>query len=177
MKKLLSIDVLGMTASLLCLIHCMFLPWLITIVGAYFASSVQSPYFHGVMLAVSIIIGLPVFIISFLKYKSKIIILAGVTGLSLTAFGTIKNDNCCPDVPSRVNCQSACEHKNNTSCNTIEEVETQEENPQEVETQEENPQEVETMQINTIPLGVSLLIFAHFLNFRKKRSCRNDCCN
>ncbi|MCM8541411.1 MAG: MerC domain-containing protein [Lentisphaeraceae bacterium] len=157
MKKLLNFDCLGIAASLLCLVHCMFLPWVVAILGTYFASSVKSPYFHQIMLVIALLIGLPVFIGSFIKFRSKLILATGVIGLSLTTIGTMKDDSCCPETSVSSECEASCSHS--------------------LEYVADSEKETLVQGFNTIPLGVSLLILAHFLNFRQKRKCKYECCH
>lgn len=161
-----------MCASVLCLLHCLFLPWLLAAVGTYLGSMVNSPGFHNFMLVVAFIIGLPVFIISYKRFKSKIILFTGVLGLGLTAHGTIKEDDCCPPIAiEEVTCEgeSCCPSEVNTTVVESPEVKVVDE-PSEVD-------EVNLSSFNTIPLGVSLLILAHSLNFYKKRKCKSVCCS
>ena len=172
MKKIFDIDFLGMCASVLCLIHCLFLPWLVALAGVYFGAFFESPNFHNIMLVVAILIGLPVFIISFVRYKSKLILASGLLGLSLTTLGTMKSDNCCPPVSTEAACAEGSECA--AECSTdIEPVEVNE-NIAEAEDQKEI---TEIQGFNTVPVGVSFLILAHFLNFRKRKSCENVCCS
>ena len=96
MKKLLDRDFLGVLASIICLIHCLCLPWLLMISGAWLSSYLSTPWFHHLMLAVAMLIGLPVFISSYLKYKSKSVLILGSFGLALTSYGTLQEDPCCP---------------------------------------------------------------------------------
>ena len=63
MKKVFDIDCLGMCASVLCLIHCLCLPWLVAMAGVYFGAFFESPNFHNIMLVVAVLIGLPVFLL------------------------------------------------------------------------------------------------------------------
>ena len=164
MKKLFDIDFIGMGASILCLVHCLCLPWLVAIAGTFFGSYVESPHFHNAMLIISILIGLPVFVTSFMKYKSKLILFTGVVGLTLTTLGTIQEDNCCPSPEVEVACETSCL----TKCDS---PTTENETPLTLD------ETVKLQGFNTIPLGVIFLILAHFLNFRKKKSCSHACCN
>jgi len=184
MKKIFDIDFLGMAASAVCLVHCLFLPWIIAFLGTYFGSMFESPYFHDVMLVVAILIGLPVFILSYRKYKSKLILVTGIVGLGLTTFGTVKNENCCPPVTTASSCEdSACADSacastavKDSGCEDTEcEDSSCEETP--VSTDAEADSEVKLQGFNTVPLGVSFLIIAHFLNFRKRKTCKNECCS
>ena len=220
MKKLFNLDFIGMAASVLCLIHCLALPWLIALLGTFLGAYVESPHFHNVMLALAIAIGLPVFIASFMKYKSKLILFTGVTGLALTAFGTIQEDPCCP-VPTEVKvgecasiaCETVCSTEKKTAvtplaraksdcASTACETECATEKKAsvaplagaksdcdltacETECAAEKTEAAKSISLgdkpllqgfNAIPLGVTLLIFAHFMNFRKQRSCKRDCC-
>lgn len=172
MKKIIDVDFIGMCASLLCLVHCLCLPWLVAIAGVYFGAFFESPNFHNIMLVVAILIGLPVFILSFIRYRSKLILITGIVGLSLTTFGTIKSDNCCPAAGSEEVCtaDSDCESKCESEGDCHDE---DHEGKQAVE----NPKKNIVQSMNVVPLGVSLLIFAHFLNFRKRKSCKSECCN
>lgn len=169
MKKIFDIDCIGMCASVLCLIHCLFLPWLVALAGVYLGSFFNSPNFHNVMLVVAILIGLPVFVISYLKYKSKLILATGIVGLGLTTFGTVKSDNCCPEINSEAVCMEDGE-----ACEACPE---EAENLTETTAQEDEISVVESSSYNLVPIGVSFLIFAHFMNFRKRKSCKNDCCS
>jgi hypothetical protein len=192
MKKIFDIDCLGMCASILCLIHCLCLPWLIAIAGVYFGSFFESPNFHNIMLVVAILIGLPVFILSFVRYKSKLILITGVVGLSLTTFGTMKSESCCPSVSSEkvcdesTECSSECSEEvceESTECSSEEVCEESTDcgsecsEEQELVEADNNSDETVIQSMNTVPLGVCLLIFAHFLNFRKRKSCKNVCCS
>ena len=172
MKKIFDIDFLGMCASVLCLIHCLFLPWLVALAGVYFGAFFESPNFHNIMLVVAILIGLPVFIISFIRFKSKLILASGLIGLSLTTLGTIKSDNCCPPVSTEATCDEDSDCA--TECDAGIETAKTNENIDEVEAKKEI---TEIQGFNTVPIGVSFLIFAHFLNFRKRKSCENVCCS
>lgn len=171
MKKILDIDCLGMCASVLCLIHCLCLPWLVAIAGVYFGSFFESPNFHNIMLVVAILIGLPVFVLSFIRYKSKLILFTGIVGLSLTTLGTMKSDSCCPPVSANEVCEESSECS--TECAEEEGAECEESPVSESEDVNVNT----LLSFNTVPLGVSFLIFAHFLNFRKRKSCSNVCCS
>lgn len=153
-----------MCASALCLVHCICLPWIIAIAGTYFGSMFESPSFHNVMLILAILIGLPVFISSYLKYKSKLILVAGIVGLSLTTYGTVKSEPCCPSGDEISLCSD-------TSCDIEEQC-----CPEEEVIDEKTLDQVSLQGFNTIPLGVTLLILAHFLNFKKRKSCKHDCC-
>ncbi|MCM8528634.1 MAG: MerC domain-containing protein [Lentisphaeraceae bacterium] len=169
MKKILDIDCLGMCASVLCLIHCLCLPWLVAIAGVYFGSFFESPNFHNIMLVVAILIGLPVFILSFKRYRSKLILFTGIVGLSLTTLGTMKSDSCCPPVST----EEVCEETGDCSSECKEEAQCENEQVQDSKSSGVNT----LLSFNTVPLGVSFLIFAHFLNFRKRKSCKNVCCS
>ena len=174
-----------MAASALCLVHCLFLPWIIAFAGTYFGSMFESPMFHDVMLVLAILIGLPVFILSYVRYKSKLILVTGIVGLGLTTFGTVQSDSCCPTVSAEAVCEdsvcedAACEEKVCEEEEKCEESEckdsTCEETPV-LQNSEVNP-DVKLQGFNTVPLGVSLLILAHFLNFRKRKTCKNECCS
>ena len=162
-----------MAASALCLVHCLFLPWLIAIAGTYFGSMFESPSFHNIMLVVAVLIGLPVFIFSYLRYKSKLILATGIIGLSLTTFGTVKNDDCCPKVTTEESCEdSVC---NDSVCESMVLKDNSCEDEVCKESIEQEP-EIKLQGFNTIPLGVTLLILAHFLNFRQRKVCKNECC-
>lgn len=152
-----------MCASALCLIHCICLPWIIAIVGTYFGSMFESPFFHTVMLVLALLIGLPVFISSYLKYKSKLILVAGIIGLSLTTYGTVKSEPCCPPGEASVCANNSMESEEDCC-------------PEEVVIEEKIQEQVQVQSFNTIPLGVTILILAHFLNFKKRKSCKHDCC-
>ncbi len=170
MKKLFDIDCIAMCASVLCLIHCLCLPWLVAIAGVYFGSFFESPNFHNIMLVVAILIGLPVFIHSFIRYKSKLILFTGIAGLSLTTFGTIKSDNCCPNTSTKTTCEgdseceSECTPATSGTAKNIDESGNQSKAPV-------------SQSFNPVPLGVCFLIFAHFFNFKKRKSCKNECCS
>ena len=216
MKKLFDLDFIGMAASVLCLIHCLALPWLIALAGTYLGSYVESPYFHTFMLVLAIAIGLPVFIVSFMKYKSKSILFTGVMGLALTTFGTMQEDSCCPPVSTAnvescktAGCETACESTMagakieryetpgcetadcETACeSTVAGAKIEKYEAPDCETECSASAKIVTeaaktidiseptllQGFNTVPLGVTLILLAHFLNFRKKRSCARACC-
>jgi hypothetical protein len=168
MKKIINLDVLGIGASLLCLVHCMSLPWLISLAGVYFKPFVGSPHFHDMMLGVSILIGLPVFIRSFARHKSKRILMFGLLGLSLTTFGTMQEDECCPPVVEKATCQletDAC-----GACSSADLLEA------ESASSKNEISETVKQGFNVLPFGITLLILAHFMNFKKRSSCENSCC-
>ena len=193
-----------MFASALCLVHCLALPWIIAIAGSYFGSMFESPAFHDVMLVVAIAIGLPVFIISYIKYKSKLILAAGIVGLSLTTYGTVKSEPCCPpatevavacedsECDSEGDCSaekvavacedSACDSEGDCSAQEVavacedSECDSEGDCSAEESSTSDSPEVVKASSFNTVPLGVSLLILAHFLNFRKRSTCKKDCC-
>ncbi|MCM8533282.1 MAG: MerC domain-containing protein [Lentisphaeraceae bacterium] len=196
MKKIFDIDCIGMCASVLCLIHCLCLPWLMALVGVYFGSFFESPNFHNIMLVVAILIGLPVFVLSFIRYKSKLILVTGVVGLSLTTFGTMKSDNCCPSVSTEAACDDGSECSTECSeeetiilsksldkaaaCGGDSECSTECSGDDAIvlneNIDEDSSENIQAQGFNAVPLGVSLLVFAHFLNFRKRKSCKHVCC-
>ena len=110
MKKYIDGDMLGVIASVVCLEHWLCLPWILAISGAWLGSYFTSPWFHHFMLAVAFLIGVPIFLRSFFKYRSYFILVTGITGLSLTAFGTFKTgDTCCPPLQEVACGDSSCE--------------------------------------------------------------------
>ena len=168
-----------------------------------FGPYVESPHFHTVMLVVAMLIGLPVFIASFIKYKSKLILALGIIGLGLTTYGTIYGcdtdcSSCgtecssCPAGEQQISeyaevSESGCSDKDCLGC----EVEKQfapagEDSTSEFE-KADNTTKVDTKEVKSagilgsikmVPLGVTILILAHFLNFRKGRKSKDDdCCS
>ena len=101
MKKIFDRDVLGAIASAVCLLHCLCLPWLLAISGAWVSQYLSAPWFHHLMLIMAIMIGAPVFIRAFLKYNSKWVLICGVFGLALTTYGTLQDQPCCPPTTSQ----------------------------------------------------------------------------
>ena len=171
MKKLFDPDLLGTAASILCLIHCLLMPWLLMISGAWLSQYVTHPYFHHIMLVAAIAIGLPIFIKSYVKYNSKTILFLGCMGLSITSYGTFKYDPClnksinviADEAPHCSSCAVSPEETNNSDVVTLDKPSTL----QTVETK---------MAAYVVPFGVVLILFAHVLNFRHRKSCRKTCC-
>ena len=115
MKKYFDSDILGMIASVVCLIHCLFLPWILMVCGVWLGSYFTSPWFHHFMLVISLLIGIPIFLKSYLKYRSGAILFLGILGLTLTTYGTfMTGDTCCPP-PSLAGAES-CEESCETAC-------------------------------------------------------------
>ena len=146
MKKFFDSDLLGITASVICLIHCLAMPWIIAISGAWLGSYFTSPWFHHVMLGVALLIGIPIFLQSFLKYRSYLILFTGVAGLSLTAFGTLKTgDTCCP--PPAMAEVSPTEEEEEGGCSSCEGCDSHSE--VETEKAEDGTVKVETESVKT----------------------------
>ena len=168
MKKVLNLDVLGIGASFLCLLHCICLPWLISLLGVYLKPFVSSTNFHNVMLTISVLIGVPVFVISFARHKSKRVLIFGLMGLSLTVFGTMQDDECCPVLVEELTCES--EHEACGECPSEGLLEIEKESTQ------RTVSETAKQGFNVLPLGICVLISAHFMNFKKRNHCKNNCC-
>ena len=204
MKKYIDGDMLGVIASVICLIHCLCLPWILAISGAWLGSYFTSPWFHHFMLAVAFLIGIPIFLRSFFKYRSYFILVTGITGLSLTEFGTFKTgDTCCPPLQVAACTDGACEdtqcesEKAECSDEACEDTECDSEKKANAESKESDcaecdsceddaivedepelkePTEIQEAGFNFVPLGVFLLIVAHAMNFSHRKKCSKPCC-
>ena len=179
LKKVLDPDLLGTAASIICLIHCLLMPWVLMISGAWLSQYVTHPYFHHIMLIAAIAIGLPIFIKSYLKYNSKTILILGCMGLSITTYGTFKYDPCLnKSIGTITESESTCE----TTCSSC---------PIEASINTSSTNEIlnaptpllaEKNTIETkissfvVPSGVLLILIAHMLNFRHRHSCKKKCC-
>jgi len=81
------LDHLGIAASLLCAVHCAFMPFLITILPLFGLEFLSSPWIEAGMLVLSMLIGISSLLPSYKKYhKNPIAILLLIVGL-LFIFG------------------------------------------------------------------------------------------
>ena len=199
MKKLFDRDFLGVLASVICLIHCLCLPWLLMISSAWMSSYLSTPWFHHLMLAIAMLIGLPVFIKSYLKYKSRLVLVLGTFGLAFTTYGTLQSEPCCPhpESTSKVQSNNIIETTHITeasecsltcategaSCNSGIAVNPESDNTLQDESYNllQNKSDIEQKSlvagIKYVPLGVILILLAHVLNFRHRRICKKTCCD
>ena len=159
------------------------MPWVLMISGAWLSQYVTHPYFHHVMLVAAIAIGLPIFIKSYLKYNSKMILFLGCMGLSITTYGTFKYDPCLNQSIGEITdteayCQTACSSCSSTDNTEFNTTDSSESNSTILAgTSDLNTNTLETkLSSYLVPFGVLLILIAHMLNFRHRHRCKKKCC-
>ena len=87
-KSVLSLDNLGIAASILCLIHCLAMPFVVALLpfmGLQFLESHESHlWLGGIIIALALIAIVP----SYLKHKRKRILSGMIAGISLVLAGS-----------------------------------------------------------------------------------------
>ena len=167
MKKKINYDLLGLVASIICLIHCLFMPWILMVSSAWLSQYFTNEWFHHIMLGVAFLFGIPAFLQAYVKYKSKAVLFFGVAGLSLTSYGTMQEDNCCPHSQEAIVVEVEESSCANDSCSV-----DHSEKLAEVDNEES------TLNImSPVPMGVALILFAHGLNLRHRQECKISCCS
>ena len=79
-------DQLGVGASFLCLLHCLFTPLLATALPILAATEKQA---HGTLAIAILLLGMLAFIPGYKKHKNKLIPLLGLIGISLIILATV----------------------------------------------------------------------------------------
>ncbi|MDD7986095.1 MerC domain-containing protein [Lentisphaera marina] len=167
MFKKLDADLIGSIASVVCLIHCLFMPWVLMFSGAWLSQYFSHPLFHHLMLIVALLIGVPVFLRSYFRYNSKLVLFLGVLGLSLTSYGTFIDDACCPH---------ELEVKTpTTDCTDCDSIIHSSETDLELHSLDIDFTNTET-DFKAVPWGVAFILFAHILNFKHRKKCKIRCC-
>jgi hypothetical protein len=176
--KKIDADLLGSVASLICLIHCLFMPWVIMFSGAWLSQYFTHPLFHHLMLIVALLIGIPVFLRSYFKYNSKLVLFFGIIGLSLTSFGTFREEACCPH--ELTNSAPVLQAEQSDGCNDCDSINKSDAHcvDSEVFSLKTTPVKEESeIDFKTVPVGVAFILFAHVLNFKHRRKCKIKCCS
>jgi len=178
MLKKIDADLIGSLASVVCLIHCLFMPWVIMFSGAWLSQYFTHPLFHHLMLVVALLIGIPVFLRSYIKYNSKLVLFCGLIGLSLTSYGTFREEPCCPPPANEVanvieedssSCETSCEDQSCAETALLNSVDTSETS----DTAFVNKSEIK---FSAVPIGVAFILLAHILNFKHRKKCQRHCC-
>ncbi|WDE95667.1 MerC domain-containing protein [Lentisphaera profundi] len=171
MLKKLNADLIGSIASIICLIHCLFMPWILMFSGVWLSQYFSHPLFHHLMLIVALIIGIPVFLRSYFKYNSKLVLFLGIIGLSLTSYGTFRQEPCCPhDLKQNITL---------VECSDCDLIVTQPETKTDLPSFNlSSTQENIELEDNfrSVPLGVAFILLAHILNFKHRKKCKIQCC-
>lgn len=87
-KLIAALDVAGMTASTLCLIHCLAMPIIIALIPAFAAQLFESEWFHVVLAFAVLVFCLLAFIPGYTRHGDKRLIWIGAVGLSFVFFAT-----------------------------------------------------------------------------------------
>ncbi len=87
-KLIAALDMAGMTASTLCLIHCLAMPVIIALIPTFAAQLFESEWFHVVLAFAVLAFCLLAFIPGYSRHHDKRLIWIGVVGLSFVFFAT-----------------------------------------------------------------------------------------
>jgi hypothetical protein len=87
-KLIAALDMAGMTASTLCLIHCLAMPVVIALIPAFAAQLFESDWFHIVLAFMVLVFCLLAFIPGYTRHHDKRLIWIGIVGLSFVFFAT-----------------------------------------------------------------------------------------
>lgn len=87
-RLIAALDMAGMTASTICLVHCLAMPVVIALIPAFAADLFESEWFHITLAFAVLIFCLLAFVPGYFRHKDKRLIGIGVTGISLVFFAT-----------------------------------------------------------------------------------------
>lgn len=87
-KVIAALDVAGMTASTVCLVHCLAMPVVIAMLPTFASQLFESEWFHIVLAFAVLIFCLLAFIPGYARHHDKRLILIGAAGLSFVFFAT-----------------------------------------------------------------------------------------
>lgn len=83
-----ALDTAGMTASTICLIHCLAMPVVIALIPAFAAELFESEWFHITLAFAVFIFCLAAFVPGYHRHHDKRLIWIGAAGVSLVFFAT-----------------------------------------------------------------------------------------
>lgn len=83
-----ALDMAGMTASTICLVHCLAMPVVIALIPAFAAELFESEWFHITLAFAVLIFCLAAFVPGYYRHHDKRLVWIGVTGISLVFFAT-----------------------------------------------------------------------------------------
>ena len=88
-RKHIHSDTVAISASLLCLLHCMVVPVLATTAPMFLAHTLEAPWFHLVLFLLIFPAAVWALGRGYLEHKRKFPIALGMVGLSLVSLGSL----------------------------------------------------------------------------------------